>query len=160
MKNSLILILTCFIILFSSCQNTQVNNYNETIVASHDQLNSIGADFSSKLQTFVGKPERKEEFKKFIKQVREKIILIRKPVEDLAPQQDADFRKNALNLFDKYETLILTLNLKADLICAAPSSDNTIMLDVLDKIKNIEFAEQELIKSQYNYAEKNNMSLR
>lgn len=145
--------------LFLGCGNPTLSDYNETIVVSYNKLNEINKDITPKLELYVGKPEKLAEFKKIIQGYRETLLEARKPVDDLVPIKDSGFRRNCQDLFDNYETLLLTLNLQAEKFTAPPTPDNNIMDIILEKLKNISEAEQQLKESQYRFAEQNNARL-
>lgn len=146
--------------LFSACGNQTLQTYNDTIVTSYNELNNITKDLTPKIGTYAGKPEKLAEFKKTLEGYRKKLLEARKPVENLVPIKDADFRKNCLDLFDDYESLLLTLNLKADKFTALPTPENDVTGIIFERLKSIEESNKVLLESQYRFAEQNNAHLR
>lgn len=147
------------LMIFSSCGNKTIENHNDTIVLAHDEIIKIDESISKAIPNYLGQPEKKENLKKFLKEKRELLLKARKPVEDLADFKDSGMKKKCLKIFDQYESLILTMNLRVDSL-SSPTSNYNVFDGFLDEFKKIDEAEFELREAQQNYASQNNVQLR
>ncbi len=159
MKTIYSAVFVMILMIFSSCGNKTIESHNDTIVLAHNEIIKIDESMSKGITQYFGKPEQKENLKKFLKEKRELLLKARKPIEDLADFEDSGMKKKCLKIFDEYESLILTMNLKADSL-SSPSANFNVFDSFLEEFKKIDEAEMELREAQQNYASQNNVQLR
>lgn len=143
----------------TSCGNKTIENHNDTIVLAHNELIKIDESLSNGLTKYFGKPELKEDLKKFLSEKREQLIAGRKPVENLADFKDSNMKEYCLDLFDRYESLLLTMNLKVDVI-TGPNANFEMVSMFINEFEKIDEAEKDLKEAQLRYASNNNVQLR
>jgi hypothetical protein len=153
-----ILLFSIFILLVS-CGNQTITTYNDTIVVAHDKLIKINADFFYKCESFVGKPESKQTFKKLIEETKVKIAETKKPVEELIPIKDHGFRDAILEMFSKSEDSMATFSYKAGIITGQTSQQEAIDL-FMKEYELFNELDVEIRDIQSRYAYYNNAQLR
>jgi hypothetical protein len=159
MKNANLLFLLSFLVLLTSCNNQTITNYNNTIVAAHEELLKINKDFSSQYETFIGKPKSKAQFQKLIELTRGKIAEAKKPVEGLIPINDEGMRDKVLDMFLAYDNSMYVFNLKSNIITNPTTKEEAYML-FLTEFQKLKTLDDEIREIQITYAQNNNSQLR
>lgn len=158
MKNaSLFFLLSLFFL--TSCNNQTITSYNNTIVASHEQLLKINEDFSSQYESFIGKPESKAAFQKLVAATKTKIAEAQKPVDALIPINDEGMRDKVLEMFLAYNNSMYVFNLKSDVITNPAKKEEALML-FLTEFQKLKTLDDEIREIQITYAQNNNSQLR